>query len=266
MTPQSESARSYSELRFLVADDKPFIRTLVNSMLLRAGVRQIAHAASGTEAMRHLQKAGARTDCVISDWNMEPTNGLELLQKIRAGEVPNTSPELCFVLLTGTANAAIVNAAIALDVHAYVVKPVSYEKLTKAIGQALERRMTFKGPKSYLAVPGLELPKESRKAAERGPAWILGFSKSPREMRAEAHVPGGATLSPVSSEPAFVATKKMLLTEVTPGAILAEDIHGPEGQLLLSVGTVLKENVLARLAELASGRAEAMKLLIGIVK
>src|SRR5271170_4855113 len=98
----TQHPRDYGELRFLVADDRSFIRTLVNSMLLQEGARHIGRAASGQEAIEVLQKGGGRFDCIISDWNMEPINGVQLLQKIRAGQVPHISPDVCFVLLTGT--------------------------------------------------------------------------------------------------------------------------------------------------------------------
>ena len=89
---------------------------------------------SGTEAADALGKT--RCDCIISDWNMAPVGGLELLQKVRSAQAPRTPADICFILLTGHADANVVNVAINLDVNAYLVKPVSYEKLIQSIDHA----------------------------------------------------------------------------------------------------------------------------------
>lgn len=146
----------FSDLRVLLIDDKAFILSLVNSMLLRAGVRHIVHAGSGEDGLKELRKAGGQFNCIISDFNMRPMNGLQVLQAVRAGQVALTSPETCFILLTGSGDSETVNLAVSLDVHGYLVKPVSQEALVKAIEKAFQREIRFKGPRTYLAIPGLD--------------------------------------------------------------------------------------------------------------
>jgi len=271
MTAKPLTTIGYDEHRFLIADDRSFVRSLINSMLLRAGARQISQVASGKEAIEHLEKAGGGVDCVISDWNMQPINGLELLQKVRAGLVRHTSPELCFLLLTGAADAALVNAAIALDVHAYVVKPVSYDKLVKAIGSARERKIALRSPKAYLAVAGLETPADIKTEVQRQAPWMLWMAKSPRRRQWEERLTAARDESKHVSEAApskrdFGDTKRLLISNIAAGSVLAEDIFGAEGRLLIAAGTILGEGVLARLRELSDASGEEMKLLVGIQK
>src|SRR5437868_5255096 len=115
---ESGEKREYATLRVLVADDKAFIRSIVQNMLLRLRVKNIMQAANGEQAMKVLRKYNYRIGCIISDWNMDPIGGLELLRSVRCGDIPALPPETCFVMLTGHANETVVKAALALDVHA----------------------------------------------------------------------------------------------------------------------------------------------------
>jgi two-component system chemotaxis response regulator CheY len=254
------------DLRILLVDDKPFIRSLVNSMLLRAGVRLIAQAASGDEALKELAKAGGQFDCIISDFNMQPMNGLQLLQAIRAAQVPHTAPDICFILLTGSGDAVTVNLAIALDVHGYLVKPVSYEGLFRAIENGMQREIRLQGPRTYLSVAGLEVAKAHAAEPARVPPWVVWLSKSAKRADWEDRL-RAATLSEkartVPDGLVFRRTERIPITEITSGSILAEGVVAPDGRLLLAANTVLKDGILTRLRELARESGEDMKLLIG---
>jgi two-component system chemotaxis response regulator CheY len=259
----------FSDLRVLLVDDKPFIRSLVNSMLLKAGVRHIAQAASGEDAIKELRKAGGRVDCIISDFNMQPVNGLQLLQSIRADQVPGTSAEICFILLTGSGDSETVNLAIALDVHGYLVKPVSQEALLTGIEKALQRRIRFQGPRTYLAIPGLEAAKAHGAEPARSPPWVTWLTNQAErraqwEERLRAASPDDRPRGETAGQAlVFKRTQSLSVTEIPAGSVLAEDIHAPEGRLLLGAGTVLKASMLSRLRELAAESGEEMKLVIG---
>jgi two-component system, chemotaxis family, chemotaxis protein CheY len=257
----------FPDLRVLLVDDKPFIRSLVNSMLLQAGVRHITQAGNGEEAITELRKAGGRFDCVISDFNMHPMNGLQLLQSIRADQILSTSAEICFILLTGSGDAETVNLAIALDVHGYLVKPVSHDALIKGLDNALQRRMTFKGPRTYLSISSLELARAHGAEPNRTPPWIMWVSSAERraqwEERLRSATQDDRAQTPRDNDPiVFRRTQRLPVTDILTGSVLAENIHA-DGRLLLSSGTVLKESILSRLRELAAESREEMSLLIG---
>lgn len=263
----TQPPRDYGDLRFLVADDRSFIRTLVNGILLQEGARNIARAVSGQDAIKVLQKGGGRYDCIISDWNMEPINGLQLLQMIRAGQVPHISPDVCFVLLTGTADSTVVNTAIVLDVNAYVVKPVAREKLVKAINNGFSRVWKLKSPKYYLAISDVETPAKIKALVERNVPWVVWPKDSLKRRRAEEriqimrqealHASHTTALDKIKNQ------SQRDLAEIQPGTLLAQDIRDPEGELLIAAGVRLSQNMLARLRELALDSGEQVKLWVG---
>lgn len=261
-------AQDYSRTRFLVVDDNAFSRNIVQAMLLKNRAKHITHAASGKEALDALAKG--RCDCVISDWNMAPIGGLELLQRVRSGKAVRTPADICFILLTGHADANVVNVAINLDVNAYLVKPVSYEKLTQILTTALARKWRIKGPKFYESVPGIEIAPPMKASAERAPAWVTWMMKSPKRAQYEERLQQARSeIEPVreagGARPRVFRNKRQKpLADIPPGSLLAEDIFGEHGKLLIGAGTLLSQTVLGRLQELIveSGDDEA-KLWIG---
>jgi len=265
-------SKEYCDIRYLVVDDKPFIRNLVTSMLVRSGAQHIARAENGEEAVDLLQRAGGRCDCLISDWNMEPVNGLQLLQMIRAKQVLHTPPDLCFILVTGTSQADVVNAAIALDVNAYLVKPVSQVKLIKAVKRASERTWSPKGPKYYLAVQGVETPPFLKESAKASSPWVMlknGESAilAPREDRPRLIKTEAAAdeLPDVSrAEEIIIKNKRRRsINKIKIGSLLAEDVHDANGKLVLTIGTVLDEKLLSRLRKAVSEGDEKARIWVG---
>lgn len=260
--------QDYSKKKFLVVDDSPFVRNIVQTMLLRNGIKQITHAANGKEAIAALGKT--KCDCVISDWNMAPIGGLELLQIVRSGQAPRTPPDTCFILLTGHADANVVNVAISLDVNAYLVKPVSHEKLTQSIATAMARKWRIKGPKFYESVQGVAIA-PTMKAAESGRAapWVTWIMKSPKrpqleERLAQFREEAEQLREADNGKPREIRNKRQSpLDKVPPGSILAEDIYGEHGKLLVGAGILLNQSVIGRLQELTRESGEEVKLWIG---
>jgi two-component system chemotaxis response regulator CheY len=73
---------------------------------------------------------------VLSDWNMQPVTGLELLKQVRAEERTKKTP---FVMVTAEAKVENVIAARQAGVNNYVIKPftlaVLKQKLTSVVGE-----------------------------------------------------------------------------------------------------------------------------------
>jgi two-component system chemotaxis response regulator CheY len=249
----------YSPYGFLIADDKSFIRGLIQSMLLKCGARNIKHASSGEEAMGLLATRSSEIDCAICDWNMEPINGLELLKFVRSGSVPHTRPELPLIMLTGHADAAVVKCALALDVHGYLVKPVAMEKLIKAVDTALARQFTAKLAEHYLSIPLATLPSAFEGMSKEAAPWI--FWPRNREKRQELARRVGQIRKEVMEQlksrtqagdkRRLVNPRKLRIAEVPIGSILASDLLTPDGTVLLAAGVTLTETLLARLREIA---------------
>src|SRR5689334_2629523 len=95
-----------SKLSILVADDDATMRDLVSRMLRQVGVGHVLEAADGIAACEKLRNAEA-FDIIISDWNMPRMNGIELLERVGAGN------KRCGVLMmTGRTDAVSVQRAL----------------------------------------------------------------------------------------------------------------------------------------------------------
>ena len=67
---------------------------------------------------------------MISDWNMEPMTGFELLKQVRADPQLNTTP---FIMVTAESKTENVIAAKQAGVNNYIVKPFNAETLKHKI-------------------------------------------------------------------------------------------------------------------------------------
>ena len=120
-------------LRILVVDDYLNMRRLVRNMLRQIGLRESEEAADGPAALDLLRKQSY--DAIISDWNMEPMSGLQLLQAVR--KEPHLA-QIPFIMVTGTPDAATRAREIGAD--GGLVKPLSAGALKEALERAMARR------------------------------------------------------------------------------------------------------------------------------
>ena len=118
----------------LIVDDYKTMLRIVRNLLKQINFHNVDEANNGTEA---LEKLRAREfGLVISDWNMMPMNGLELLQEMRA------DPQLCntpFIMITAESKTENVIAAKQAGVNNYIVKPFNAETLQAKIEMVLDR-------------------------------------------------------------------------------------------------------------------------------
>ena len=71
-------------MQILVVDDYNTILRILKNLLKQLGFHNVDQAMDGNEALQKL-KASA-FDFIISDWNMEPMTGIELLREVRGNE------------------------------------------------------------------------------------------------------------------------------------------------------------------------------------
>lgn len=121
-------------MNVLVVDDYKSMVRIVRGMLNQLGFTNVDDAPDGAAALELLQ---AKTyGLVLSDWNMEPVTGLELLKQVRAEERTRKTP---FVMVTAEAKVENVIAARQAGVNNYVIKPftlaVLRQKLSAVIGE-----------------------------------------------------------------------------------------------------------------------------------
>jgi len=213
----------------LVVDDEQFCRQIVGRILRELGNPEIVFAKNGSEAIAAMMAPGADFRIIVSDFNMPVKNGLDLLKTIRTS-TSFIRHDIPFVMLTGLADRAVVGAAMALDTDSFVVKPVSKAALESRINRALSEPRDLKHPKAYNEVDITE--------ASSG---LL------------SHDPIGQARKPDPKAPPAPANgQRMTLNAVKPGSILAQEIRGPGGELLLACGVELSPRLLARLKDLTT--------------
>ena len=82
-------------MNVLVVDDFSSMRRIVRSLLQQIGITKIAEAGDGSTALGKLRDE--TFDLVISDWNMDPMTGLQLLKEVRADK---KLAKLPFIMVT----------------------------------------------------------------------------------------------------------------------------------------------------------------------
>jgi two-component system chemotaxis response regulator CheY len=119
-------------VKILVVDDYPTMRRILRNLLTQIGITDVDEAASGAEALAKLQST--HIDLVISDWNMEPVTGLELLKKLRANAATAALP---FIMVTAESKTENVIEAKKAGVNNYIVKPFTADTLKSKIAAVM---------------------------------------------------------------------------------------------------------------------------------
>ena len=117
----------------LIVDDYKTMLRIIRNLLKQLGFNNVHEAMDGTEALNMLRNDSY--DMVISDWNMEPMSGFQLLKEVRSD---NNLKEMPFLLVTAESKTENVVAAKQAGVSNYIVKPFNAEtlkqKLTAVLG------------------------------------------------------------------------------------------------------------------------------------
>ncbi len=111
-------------INVLIVDDYKTMLRIVRSLLTQIGFNNIDEAPNGAVALAKLKEK--KYELIISDWNMEPMTGLELLKSVRADEALKTIP---FIMVTAESKTDNVIAAKQAGVNNYIVKPFNAETL-----------------------------------------------------------------------------------------------------------------------------------------
>ena len=124
-----------SDVRVLVVDDVHAMRIQLKEILRSFGFQSIENASNGLEAQKVMEKQ--EFELVLSDWYMEPVNGLQLLEWVKAN--PKTKKTV-FVMVTAENIREEVMKAIVAGVDGYIVKPLTMQQIsTKVVGMLKKR-------------------------------------------------------------------------------------------------------------------------------
>ncbi len=130
------------KVRVLHVEDDPDLADLTRQFLHREtedgaisfDIESVTDASEGTERLSDPEK---EFDCVVSDYDMPGTNGIEFLKSVR-----DDYPALPFILFTGKGSEKVASDAISAGVTDYLQKGGSetYEILANRIRNSVERR------------------------------------------------------------------------------------------------------------------------------
>jgi two-component system, chemotaxis family, chemotaxis protein CheY len=122
-------------MNVLIVDDYKTMLRIIRNLLKQIDFNNVEEASDGGEALAKLR--GGSFGLVISDWNMVPMTGLQLLQEVRADARLKSTP---FIMITAESKTENVVAAKQAGVSNYIVKPFNAEtlrdKIEKVLGNA----------------------------------------------------------------------------------------------------------------------------------
>lgn len=119
-------------MNVLIVDDYKTMLRIIKNLLGQIGFKNVDEATDGEMALAKLQEKNY--GMIISDWNMEPMTGFELLKKVREDE---KYKELPFIMITAESKTDNVVAAKQAGVSNYIVKPFNAETLKTKISSVL---------------------------------------------------------------------------------------------------------------------------------
>ena len=112
----------------LVVDDYTTMVRIIRNLLTQLGFSEIDEATDGDGALAKLRQK--KYGLIISDWNMEPMNGYELLKEVRRDDGLTDTP---FIMVTAESKSENITAAKEAGVNNYIVKPFNATTLKDKI-------------------------------------------------------------------------------------------------------------------------------------
>ena len=116
----------------LIVDDYKTMLRIIRNLLKQLGFDNVDEATDGSAALNKLREKSF--SLVISDWNMEPMTGLQLLKEVRSDQKLKEMP---FIMVTAESKTDNVIAAKAAGVSNYIVKPFNAATLKTKLSSVL---------------------------------------------------------------------------------------------------------------------------------
>lgn len=120
------------DMQILIVDDYKTMLRIIRNLLKQLGFNNVDEAMDGAQALQKLRDKPYQL--VISDWNMEPMSGLQLLKEVRTD---TKLKDLPFVMITAESKSENVVAAKQAGVTNYIVKPFNAATLKNKLQAVL---------------------------------------------------------------------------------------------------------------------------------
>lgn len=112
-------------MNILIVDDYNTMLRIIKNLLKQLGFSNVDEATDGSMALGMVKAKSY--GLIISDWNMEPMTGIELLREVRGSEAAYKDTK--FIMITAESKTENVIAAKQAGVNNYIVKPFNAETL-----------------------------------------------------------------------------------------------------------------------------------------
>ena len=119
----------------LVVDDYQTMVRIICNLLKQIGYENVDTANNGAQALERIGEK--KYGLIISDWNMQPMTGFELLVKLK-GEPEHA--DIPFIMVTAESKTDNVIAARKAGVSSYIVKPFNAATLKAKIDAVFTAR------------------------------------------------------------------------------------------------------------------------------
>ncbi|WP_240472691.1 response regulator [Salinivibrio socompensis] len=130
----------------LIVDDHEMIRDTIGLMAQALGIKSVITAADGAEAISRAYHDEPRL--IITDLQMDPIDGLEVLRLMRSGRY-HLRHDTPIIILTANASKAVISECIRFDVDAFMIKPVKKQDLENRVKQLSKHTKAKKPPQFY---------------------------------------------------------------------------------------------------------------------
>ena len=150
-------AYNFKDVKVLIVDDNFPMLVLLKAMLTKFGVGKIITASNGEMAYNKFCKYNP--DLVISDWMMDPSDGIQLADMIR-NDSRSPNAYVPFILMTGFSEQHRVTHARDVGITEFLLKPFSAVDLYKRLVTIIE------APRQFVRAPDFFGPDRRRRTTD----------------------------------------------------------------------------------------------------
>jgi two-component system chemotaxis response regulator CheY len=122
-----------TSLPVLVVDDSPTMTAIISKLVRDVGFSDVDQVNDGPSALERLREK--KYHLILSDWDMRPMNGTELIAHIRRDPVNSTTPVL---MITAKCDADV---SWLSGADGYLMKPFNAHGLREKIDEVLSQEV-----------------------------------------------------------------------------------------------------------------------------
>jgi two-component system chemotaxis response regulator CheY len=201
-------------MKVLIADDSFPARTILRTILLRSGAREVVECEDGQVALAKLREAEYAFDLVLVDWAMPYVSGIEVAREMARHPIGRRIP---LIMVTGEADPQKVAIAFYAGATNYVVKPFSPETIRRKVAEVTSLKnleataaiRTDGGLAGDLGTLGLEEVVQFLQLGKKSGDLVVGDLSDTARIRFESGEIVDATFGKLNGEEAFYGIARM---------------------------------------------------------